>query len=225
MMFAERYDRARLRTVSTLRMLCDETDFVANLQLVEAVIRDAVAMEIDFVAVCTCNEAAIPIGEETRNSSVIGHRVELDVAASAANVILEQPASCVERVADRDMDILMGMVRLGVTPDHDLAPGNFEINPHPEQITLLTAGVLAFDDNATRYDPVKEAFERLGARTYSRRDGIRRVHMAESNLKWQLHRILLSLSDRCWDGERLGTYIAGKLTRVYSAIVREGASD
>ena len=64
--------------------------------------------------------------------------------------------------------------------------------------------MLAFDDDATRYDPVKEAFELLGALTYSRRDSIGRVHMAESNLKWQLHRILDSVSDQSWDGERLG---------------------
>ena len=121
---------------------------------------------------------------------MIGHRVQLDVTASLANVIFEQSARCVERVADRDMDILMRMVRLGIAPHHDLAPGNFEIDPHPEQITLLAAGMLAFDHDAARYDPVKEAFERLGALTYSRRDSIRRVHMAESNLKWQLHRIL-----------------------------------
>ena len=133
------------------------------------------------------------VGQEPRDPSVVGHRVQLDVAAPLANVIFEQPASCVERVADRDIDILMRMVRLGIAPDHDLAPWNFEIDTHPEQITLLAAGVLAFDNDAARYDPVKEAFERLGALTYSRRDGIRRVHVAESNLKWQLHRILHSV--------------------------------
>ena len=98
----------------------------------------------------------------------------------------------------------MRMVRLGIAPDHDLAPRNFKIDTHPEQITLLAAGVLAFDNDATRYDPVKEVFERLGALTYSRRDRIRRVHMAESNLKWQLHRILHSVSSNVGDGERLG---------------------
>jgi hypothetical protein len=182
MMFAERDDRARLRTFSTLRMLRDETDLITDGELVEAFIRDAVAMEVDFVAVSTRNKAAIPIGEETRNPSVIGHSVHLDVAASPANVIFEQPARCVERVADRDIDILMRMVRLGVAPDRDLAPGYFEINPHPEQITLLAAGMLALDNDAARYDPVKEAFERLGALTNSRSDSIRRGHMSESNL-------------------------------------------
>jgi hypothetical protein len=97
----------------------------------------------------------------------------------------------------------MRMVCLGIAPDHDLVPRNFEIDTHPEQITLLAAGVPAFDNDAARYNSVKKAFELFGALTYSRRDGIRRVHMAESNLKWQLHRILHSVSSNVGDGERL----------------------
>jgi hypothetical protein len=98
----------------------------------------------------------------------------------------------------------MRMVRLGIAPDHDLAPRNFEIDTHPDQITLLAAGVLAFDNDAARYDPVKQALELLGALTYLRRDRTRRVHMAERNLKWQLHRILHSVSTNVGDGEWLG---------------------
>jgi len=174
-----------------------------NRELFERAVHDAVAMEIDLAAIGAQNEAAILRGQEPRDSSVVGHRVQLDVAASPANVIFEQPASCVERVADRDIDILMRMVRLGIAPDYDLAPRNFEIDTHPEQISLLAAGVLAFDNDAARYDPVKQVLELLGALTYSRRDGIRRVDMAESNLKWQLHRILHSVSTNVGDGERL----------------------
>ena len=153
-----------------------------NRELFERAVHDAVAMEIDLAAIGAQNEAAILRGQEPRDSSVVGHRVQLDVAASPANVIFEQPPSCVERVADRDIDILMRMVRLGIAPDHDLAPWNFEIDTHPEQISLLAARVLAFDNDAARYDPVKQALELLGALTYSRRDRIRRVHMAERNL-------------------------------------------
>jgi hypothetical protein len=54
MMFSERNDRARLRTFSTLGMLRDEANLVANGELVEAAIRDAVAMEVDFAAVGAC---------------------------------------------------------------------------------------------------------------------------------------------------------------------------
>src|SRR6516165_11413205 len=54
-------------------------------------------------------------------------------------------------------------------------PRNFEIDTHPEQITLLAAGVPAFDDDAARYNSVEKAFELRGARTYSCFDGIARV--------------------------------------------------
>jgi hypothetical protein len=185
----------------------DETYLVANRELFERSVRDAVAMEIDLAAVGAQYEAAILRGQEPRDPSVVGHRVQLGVAPPLANVIFEQPASCVESVADRDIDILMRMVRLGVAPDHDLVPWHFEIDPDPEQITLLTAGMLAFDNDAARYDTFKKAFELLGALTYSRRDGIRRVHMAESNLKRQLHLILYSLSTNVGDGERLRIHI------------------
>ena len=202
-MLAERDHCACLRPFCALGMLRDETHLIANREFFERAVHDAVAMEIDLAAIGAQNEAAILRGQEPRDPPVVGHRVQLDVAASLANVIFEQPASGVECVADRDIDILMRMVRLGIAPDHDLAPRNFEINTHPEQITLVAAGVPAFDDDAARYNSVKKAFELLGALTYSCCDGIRRVHMAESNLKWQLHRILHSVPSNVGDGERL----------------------
>lgn len=172
-MFADRNDRARLRTFSTLRMLRNKTDLIANGELVEAAIRDTIAMKVDFVVVGTCDKSAIPIGEESHDPPVVGHRVQLDVAASLANVIFEQPASCVERVADRDIDILMRMVRLGIAPDNDLAPRNFKVDTDTKQIALLAARVLALDDDAAGDDPIKEAFELLDALMYSRRDCVR----------------------------------------------------
>ena len=42
---------------------------------------------------------------------------------------------------DGDVDILVRMVRLEITADHDLASRNFEIDTHPEQTTLLAGGV------------------------------------------------------------------------------------
>src|SRR6201993_3953398 len=155
-MFAEWNDGARLRALGTLGILHDKTHFIAHGELFESAIRDAVAVEIDLAAIGAQNKAAIPIGEETRDAPMIGHRVHLDVAASLANVIFEQPSRRVERVANGDIDILVRMVRLGITADHDLAPRNFEIDTHPEQMTLLAAGVLAFDNDTARYDPVKK---------------------------------------------------------------------
>jgi hypothetical protein len=50
-MLAERNHGARLRAVGTLGMLCDKTDLIADRKLVKPAIRDAVAVEVDLVAV------------------------------------------------------------------------------------------------------------------------------------------------------------------------------
>jgi hypothetical protein len=193
-MLAERDHRARLRTLGALGMLRDEAHLVADGELVEAVIRDAVVMKIDLAAIGTQDEPAILLWQEPHDPPMVGHSVQLDVAAFLTNVIFEQPAGRVESVADRDMNILMGVVPLGIAPDDDLAPRNLEVDSHPEQITLLVTGVPALDDDTAGDDPIAKAFEFLGALMYSCRDRIRRIHVAKRNLKWHLHRILHCVS-------------------------------
>ena len=78
---------------------------------------------------------------------MIGHGVHLDIPTSLANVILEQPAGSIERIADRDIDILMRMMRRGITADDDLVTGDIQVDANLEQIALLVARVLAFDDD------------------------------------------------------------------------------
>ena len=201
-MLAEGNHGARLRARGTLGMLRDKAHPIAHRELIEPAIRDAVTVEIDLIAFGAQDETTILRGEKTRDPTVVGHRVQLHLAAPLANMIFEQPAGGIESVADGDVDILMRMVCRWIAADGDLAARNFKVDADPEQIALMVAGVPAFDDDAARYNSVKKAFELLGALTYSRRDGIRRVHMAESNLKWQLHRILHSVSSNVGDGER-----------------------
>lgn len=89
-------------------------------------------MKIDLAAIGTQDEPAILLWQEPHDPPMVGHSVQLDVAAFLTNVIFEQPAGRVESVADRDMNILMGVVRLGIAPDDDLAPRNLEVDSHPE---------------------------------------------------------------------------------------------
>ena len=62
-MLAERNDGARLQAVGTLGMLCDKTDFIADRELIEPTIRNAVAVVIEFIAVDAQDEAAILLGQ------------------------------------------------------------------------------------------------------------------------------------------------------------------
>jgi hypothetical protein len=79
---------------------------------------------------------------------VVGHRVQLHLAAPLANMIFEQPAGGIESVADRDVYVLMRMVCGGITADGDLAARNFKVDADSEQIALIVARVAAFDDDA-----------------------------------------------------------------------------
>jgi hypothetical protein len=58
-MLAERDHRARLQTFGALGMLRDEAHFLAHCELVEPAVGDAVAMEIDLVAIAAQDEPAI----------------------------------------------------------------------------------------------------------------------------------------------------------------------
>ena len=124
-----------------------------NRELFERAVHDAVAMEIDLAAIGAQNEAAILRGQEPRDPPVVGHRVQLDVAASLANVIFEQPASGVECVADRDIDILMRMVLLGIAPDHDLAPRNLRSTRTRNRLPCWRRGCR--HSTTTRHDKIR----------------------------------------------------------------------
>jgi len=191
-MFAERNHGARLRAFGTLGVLRDKTHFIAHRELVEAAIRDTVAVEVNLVAVGALDEAAILLGNEPRDPSMVGHRVHFDITTSLASVILEQPPGSVKRIADRDIDILMRMVRRGITADDDLAPGNLEVDANSKQIALLMTRVLALHDDTARCDAIKELFELRGPRAYAGGDRIRGIHVPERDLKRELHRLFPS---------------------------------
>src|SRR6516225_12373525 len=106
-MLAERDHGARLRAFDALGTLGDKTHFLADSELVKPAIRNAVAVEIDLVAIDAQDKPAILLGKEPGDSAVVGDRVELDVSASLANVVFEEPAGRVESVADRHVDILI----------------------------------------------------------------------------------------------------------------------
>ena len=147
-MLAESNHSACLRARRTLEMLRDKTHLIAQRELVEPAIRDAVTVEIDLVAVSAQDEAAILLGEKACDPTVVRHRVQLNLAAPLANMIPEQSAGGIESVADRYVDILMRMVCRGIAADGDLAARNFKIDPDPEQIALMVARVPAFNDDA-----------------------------------------------------------------------------
>jgi hypothetical protein len=115
--------------------------------------------------------------------------VHLNIPASLANVILEQPAGSIESIANRDIDILMRMVRRGITADNDLVTGDIQLDADLEQIALLVARVPAFDDDTARRDAIEESFELLSPLSYACRDRVGGFHVPKGDLKRKRHRI------------------------------------
>ena len=187
MVFAERHHGTRLRASSALGVLRDKANLVADGELVEPIIGDAVAVEVELGAIGGQDEAAILLGEQVRDPTVVGYRMQLYIAALFANVIFEQPAHGIERIANGDMHILMRMMGRRIAADDDLAARDAEVYEHMEQIALLTARVPAFNDDAARDDPIEEALELLDPSADAGRDRLRAVHVTKSDLKRDLH--------------------------------------
>jgi len=146
-MFADRHHGARLWALGAFAMLRDKAHVIADRELVEPAVRDAVAVKIDFVAVGAQNEAAILLGDKPGDPPMVRHRVQLDVPSSLANVVFEESAGGVESVPDRDVNILMSVMCGGIAADGDLAAGDLEVNADPEQIALPATRVAAFDND------------------------------------------------------------------------------
>ena len=88
-MLAERSHGARLWTLGTFGMLCDETHLIAHRELIEPAIRDAVTVEIDLVAVGAQNEAAILLSPLRTDSLPLVSKIYW--RESADNAMIDAP--------------------------------------------------------------------------------------------------------------------------------------
>src|SRR5712691_8446323 len=187
MMLAERHHGTRLRSLGALSLLRNKAHLSADLELVEAAICDAVAVKIDFARVGG-DEAAIAVGQQARDPAVIGNRVRLRLAAAPPHMVFQEAARRVKGVADRNIRILVRVVRAGLAPDDDLASGNRQVDPDLEQIALLVPPMGALDDNPAGGDPVEELIEFFGPLADARLQRGRGVHVAERDLQRQTHK-------------------------------------
>jgi hypothetical protein len=195
-MFADRNHGASLRAFCALAMLRDETHLVADGEVGEPAIGDAIAVEIDLGAVRGQDEPAIPIGKQAYDPPVVGHRALLHIAPRLSNMIFQHPANRIEGVANRDMGILVRVTAVRITTHDDLAPWDDEIDTDFKQIALAASRMPTFDDDAAGDDPVEKALEILRASADARGEGFRAVHVAKSDLKRDLHSFLRSATGR-----------------------------
>jgi hypothetical protein len=118
---------------------------------------------------------------------VIGYGVLLDRTTAIASVVLEPSAGGVERVANRDVRILMRVVHAAIAADDNLRSGNGEIDVDLEDVALLVPSIAALDNHPAGGDPLEEPVELFGALANSRFERGRRIHVTEGDLEWRTH--------------------------------------
>ena len=83
----------------------------------------------------------------------------LHVAAHAPDMVFEQPARRIERIANGDIDVLVGMVlRPGMT-DEDVLPRHADVDAYIVELALVVMSVGRLDDDLATDDPVMEVLE------------------------------------------------------------------
>ncbi len=142
-----------------LARLLDEAHRITNLELVESIAEDAVAVEIDLTSVRSCDEAVVLVGDEPKNAAVGRLLVLLGVTTLAAYIVLELTRGRLEGVTDGDIHVLVGVMSRRLAADNQFATPDGEIDAHMVEHALVVSPVRGFHDHTAGHDVLREAVE------------------------------------------------------------------
>jgi len=108
-------------------------------------------------------------------------------AARAAQVVLEAARSGVERIAHRNIDILVGMVLGRVALHDDLAFRYHEMHGHVIKPALAMVPMVLLDDDMAAGDPRVKELQRLDVLANPRLDSGGCRHVTKGDTKRYLH--------------------------------------
>ena len=155
---ADRRDARGLRALLPFPFGHGKTHLVADLEVIEAVVQHAVAVEIDLLAVRRGDEAVAFVRKELGHMAVGRRFVDLDLAATTANVILQLALGRVEGIPNRDVHVLVGALGAGIAVDHDLATARHrDVDVNAVMDALLVAPVRRVDHDAATRDALRKA--------------------------------------------------------------------
>lgn len=163
-----------------------EAHLRADLQLVVVVGDQAVAVEVEFAAVRGGDAAAVTVGVERAHLAVAGLLVRLDLALLVAGQVLELALHRVEGVADRDVDVGVGVVLVGLAAGDQLVARHLEVDADVEMLALLVVAVQQLDRDPAAHDAAVEAAQLLDLFPDPVLDRVRTLEVAEGDLQRQL---------------------------------------
>jgi hypothetical protein len=186
MMLADEMDGGCLWPFLALAFSSDETNLKTDFESVKSIVDDAVPVEIDLPPLRGLDDAAP--GEHLGYSAMAWYFVAFDLTATPSNVVFELAPSGVKGVADCDIDVLMGVVFVGIAPDHDFTAGNRQVNANMIELALVVMPMWRFDGDPVTRDATVKLLKFFSSFTDIRFDSIRRGDAAESDLQRNLHR-------------------------------------
>jgi hypothetical protein len=186
-MFANWPNKTRLRSFVSLRFC--KSHFLPSFQILEAAIRNAITVKVDIAAIPASDEAVICFRMKFRDYPVGRGLMLFHLTTPFADDILKLPPRCLERIADRYINVFMSSGHGGLTAhDNIRGIGNNEMNPDVKDIALVMAVLRAGNHDPGADNPAEEFLKLAGFLSNARLDNIGMVNAFESDLKWDLHR-------------------------------------
>jgi hypothetical protein len=182
MVLADQVNGAGLWAFFTLVRRDLDSDLTSDLEILEAASDDGVLVEIDFKAVARLHEAVSILREQADNLAMRRGLVLFHAMVAAPRVVLEPAFGCVKSVAQRNVDVLVGMIRGALVVDHELATWKLQADSHLEQLAFVVVLVRCPNLDVAGRDSVVKALEALRAFADARLYSSRGFHVSENNL-------------------------------------------
>src|SRR5690606_1538922 len=152
---------ARLRAV--VAVLLVEPDLVADAEVVEVGVHDAVAVEVDQTPLRRRDAPEIAVRMQHLDRSARRAFAGLDLAADDSNAVLELTARRVEGVPHRHVDVLVRLILVGIPACDDLRARHPDVDEHAIELAFALAPVRSLDRHAATDDLGHVALELEGA--------------------------------------------------------------
>lgn len=109
------------------------------------------------------------------------------VAALHLNVFFELTLGGVESVAERDIDVFVGLFVVVVATDHDMLLWNAQVDTDLVEITLVLVMMFCLDSDPATDDVIAELLQFCRLFANSGFDCIGMRYASKRNLQWYLH--------------------------------------
>jgi hypothetical protein len=167
--------------------LFDEPHASADREAIERVVKDAVAVEVELLALVGHDKPIPFVREQLGDAAVPCLLVRLHVASLPVHEVLKSTSGVVERRVDRRVQVLVVTIPRGHVSDDDLSAGVTNVDPNTVWVAVRRVPVRALDGDPAARDAGVDRIELIGPSPDVRLDGVGVGNIAERDLKANRH--------------------------------------